>query len=84
MTDSKVVGIPLNKRGTERLQVSERETEGKGLFVDVRKFYLVIKEDTGETDYLPTKKGISLSPEVWAMVIDELLKKPEIKGLVRV
>lgn len=88
MTDQNVVGIPLNKRGTERLQIAERESAGKGVFVDVRKFYLVVEDGTkdkaeGELSYLPTKKGISLSHHVWAMVIDELLKNPEIKGLVR-
>jgi hypothetical protein len=83
MTDEKIVGIPLNKRGTERLQVSERETEGKGVFVDVRKFYLVVKPE-GDLEYLPTKKGVSLSPEVWAMVIDVLLKSRggEIRDLI--
>lgn len=82
MTDTKTVRIPLNKRGTEVLQISERESEKGGLFIDVRKFYLSVQEGTGEIEYLPTKKGTSLSPEAWAMVIDEISKNGQVCSLI--
>ena len=63
MEDAMIVG-EIQKLGTDKIIVTVKEFKGK-TYIDVRNFY---ENDDGEM--MPTKKGISLTPEN----LDELIR----------
>jgi hypothetical protein len=58
------------KGPTEIIRVERREFRGRQ-YIDARVYYL---GPESPTDYLPSKKGLMLSPELTAEIAQEMLK----------
>lgn len=69
--DSKLIAS-INKSATEQLQIAINEFKGKK-YLDLRIFYTT---DSGSS-WLPTKKGVTVSPENLELLKDSIEKAIE-------
>jgi len=66
-TTERIIG-EIGKKDSEKIIISQKEYNGFG-YIDIRQFFL---GDNGE--WLPSKKGVTLSPNKIKILIDILQK----------
>lgn len=82
MPNNKKIITRIGVSSNQEIWITERNFEGVD-YIDVRKFYFdPPKNSTSHEDakrpeefFKPTKKGISLTPGQWALIVEYLPKK---------